>query len=196
MPYDYSDAPPPRKPDLIPDTVASVLMRIRAGNAGEDGMLTRSKDGLSAYLDCELTLTEGEYAKRKFWFKFFLEGTTDGHAQMIDTHRRMLKAVLDSAFGLQPNDMSPEARAARTKSLKELDGISFVARIGTERGKPKKDGTGDWDDKNTLAGVITPDRKEWHPSEQPPPFNGGGSGAAASAAPPSSAPIARPGWAS
>ena len=46
MPYDYSSAAPPRDNiELIPaGTVASVLMRIRAGNAGEDGWLTRSKD--------------------------------------------------------------------------------------------------------------------------------------------------------
>jgi len=71
-----------------------------------------------------------------------------------------------------------------------------MGKIGIEKGRPKNDGTGEnWSDKNILAAVITPDKKEWHPSEQPPPFNGGG--AASSSTPPQSAPpIQRPGWAS
>ena len=74
--------------------------------------------------------------------------------------------------------------------------MTFIAKIGIEQGKAKNDESGEkWPDKNILAGVITPDRKEWHPVEQPPPFNGGGSPSAA--APSSSAPpIERPGWAS
>jgi hypothetical protein len=99
-----------------------------------------------------------------------------------------LKAILDSALGLHPNDKSPEARAARTVSIKIFQGMSFIARIGVEKGGQKKDG-GTWPDKNRLAGVITKDRKEWHPVEQPPPFNGGGASA------PSAAPVERPDWA-
>ena len=38
--FDYSDAPPPRGDELIPHgTIATVQMRVRGGNAGEDGML-------------------------------------------------------------------------------------------------------------------------------------------------------------
>jgi hypothetical protein len=199
MPYDYTDAPAPRAPDLIPlGTIASVTMHIRPGNAGEDGQLTRSKDGLSAYLDCEFVVVDGEHAKRKFWDKFLLEGTTDGHAQMIDTNRLTLKAVLDSAFGLDPNDKtSPEVRAARTVSLKQFEGVTFMAEIGIEKGKPKNDGSGkNWADKNILAGVITKEKKDWHPVEQPPPFNGGSGGASSSTPPQFAPPIARPGWAS
>jgi hypothetical protein len=44
MPYDYSTAPPPRDFELVPaGTLASVLMRILPGGAGEDGLLKRSK---------------------------------------------------------------------------------------------------------------------------------------------------------
>jgi hypothetical protein len=31
----------------------------------------------------------------------------------------------------------------------------------------------------SVAAIITPDRREWHPVEQSPPFNGGGNSAAA-----------------
>jgi hypothetical protein len=91
--------------------------------------------------------------------------------------------------------VSPQARAARTVSLKQFEGMTFIAKVGIEKGGAKTDGSGDsWPDKNILAGVVTPDRKEWHPVEQPPPFNGGG--APSSTTPPSSAPpVTRPGWA-
>ena len=200
MPYDYTDAPPPRDIELIPHgTVATVSMHIRPGGVGEDGMLKRSKDGGCEMLDSEFTVVDGSYAKRKFWEYWILEGTTDGHATSIDINRGTIKAILDSAFGLKSGDASPQARAVRTVGLKQLEGVTFIAKIGIEKGKPKADGSGgNLPDKNIIAAVITPDKKEWHPVEQPPPFNGGGGGAAPSSTPPagSAPPIARPGWAS
>jgi hypothetical protein len=198
MPYDYTDAPPPRDNDLIPHgTVATVMLHIRAGGVGEDGALRRSKDGACEMLDCEFVVVDGQYAKRKFWENLILEGTTDGHAKSADINRGTIKAILDSAFGLKPDDVSPQARAARTKSLGQLDGLTFMAKISIEKGRPKGLNTKDcWPDKNILAGVITPEKREWRPVEQPPPFNGGNSGTASAAAPSSAVvPIARPGWA-
>jgi hypothetical protein len=199
MPYDYTDAPPPPKIELIPaNTTATVVLRIRRGNAGEDGVLKRSKDGGCEMLDCEFVLADGPHKGRKFWEYLIIQGTTDGQAQVAEGSKRTLKAILDSALGLKPDDVSPEARAARTVSIKQFEGMTFIAKIGIEEGKSKNDGSGDsWPDKNILAGVITPDRKEWHPVEQPPPFDGGGDGAPSVApTPPSSAPlVVRPPWA-
>jgi len=197
MPYDYTDAPPPQF-ELIPqDTVATVTMHIRAGGVGEDGMLKRSAKGDCEMLDCEFVVTDGACAKRKFWQYFVLEGTTDGHAEAAKISRGTLKAIIDGVLGLKPDDASAEARAARTVSVKWFDGKSFIAKIGIEKGGPDGKG-GVYNDKNRLAGVITPDKKEWHPVEQPPPFDGGGSAAGGAAppnaAPPSAAPpIQRPG---
>jgi hypothetical protein len=107
----------------------------------------------------------------------------------------VLKTILDSALGLKPNDVSAEARAARTVSLKWFDGKNFIAKIGIEKGGPKKDGSGNYPDKNVLASVITPDKAEWHPVEQPPPFDGGGSGPTGSTPSTPAAPVERPDWA-
>jgi hypothetical protein len=197
MPYDYTDAPPPRDVELIPhSTVATVAMHIRAGNVGEDGMLKRSRDGTCEMLDIEFVVIDGPYAKRKFWEYMILSGTTDGHAKAAEFSRGTLRTIIESARGIKPDDVTPQARTARTVSLKDFDNLTFIARIGIEKGKAKNDGSGEnWPDKNILAGVVTPDKKEWHPIEQPPPFNGGGS-PAAGAAPANAPPIARPGWAS
>jgi hypothetical protein len=194
-PYDYTNAPPPQF-ELVPHgTVATVVLHIRAGGVGEDNMLKRSKDGGCEMLDCEFVIADTPYKGRKFWEYWILEGTTDGHAKSAGINRGTLKAILDSALGLKPDDVSPQARAARTFSLKQFEGVTFIAKIGIEKGGAKNDGSGDnWPDKNILAGVITPDRKDWHKVEQPPPFNGGGAppaGTPSSSAPP----IPRPGWA-
>jgi hypothetical protein len=198
MPYDYSDAPPPQF-DLIPHgTTATVGIHIRAGGVGEDEMLKRSKDGGCEMLDVEFTVFDGPYKGRKFWENLILAGTTDGHKQSVEINQGTLKAILDSALGLKPDDRSPEARKARTVSVKRFEGVTFIAKIGVEKGKAKNDGSGEnWPDKNILAGVITPDKKDWHPVEQPPPFNGGGGTATAAASEPAAAaaPVERPKWA-
>jgi hypothetical protein len=201
MPYDYSSAPPPRDNiALIPaGTVASVQMRIRSGNAGEDGLLTRSDKGDCEMLNCEFVLVDGQYARRKFWTNLVLEGTTAGHAQAAEISRGVLRSILESARNIRPDDMSDQARAHRMASLKDFDNIAFVARIGIEKGKPNPKRPGEnWPDKNVITAVITPDKKEWHPVEQSPPFNGGGAGAAASPPPPAApAPgVTKPSWAS
>ena len=197
MPWDYSDAPPPQF-DLIPQgTIATCVLHINAGGVGEDGMLKRSKDGGCEMLDAVITLIDGPYKTRKVFERWILEGTTDGHAKSADINRATLKAILDSALGLMPDDLSPQARAARTVNLKDFEGKTFIGKIGIEKGKPKNDGSGEnWPDKNILAGVITPDKKDWRPCEQPPPFNGGGSTAQAAAPSNAAPPLARPGWAS
>jgi hypothetical protein len=201
MPYDYSDAPPPRDYELIPHgTVATCILHLRPGGVGEDGMCKRSKDGLCEMLEVEFVVADGNCRGRRLWEYWILKGTTPGQEQAADYSRGTLKACLDSALGLKPDDVSPQARAARTVGLKQFDGMTIIGKIGVEKGKPKNDGSGEnWPDKNVLAAVITPDKKEWHPVEQPPPFNGGGgeAGGAQAAAPSSAAPpIARPGWAS
>ena len=196
-PFNYSDAPPPRDLESIPQgTIATCILHIRPGNVGEDGLLTRNKDGTCEMLNCEFVIADGLYKGRKFWEYLVMEGTTPGHAQSIDINRGTLKAILDSALGLDPNDKSDKAQAARTVSYKDFEGMTFIGKIGIEKGKPKNDNSGEnWPDKNILAGVITPDKKDWHPVEQPPPFNGGGAGAQAAAPASAAAPIARPGWA-
>jgi hypothetical protein len=193
MPFDYTDAPPPQF-DLIPaDTIATVSAHVRPGGAGEDGLLKRSKDGSCEMLDLEFTILDGPYKNRKFWSYLVLTGTTEGQAKAAESSRGTLKAILDSALGLKPTDVSAEARAARTVSLGKFNGMAFIAKIGVEKGGAKNDGSGAfWSDKNVLSGVITPEKTGWHAVEQPPPFDGG---AASSGTSTPAAPVERPGWA-
>jgi hypothetical protein len=203
--YDYTATPPQREFDLIPNgTIASVTMKLRPGGAGEGGWLKRSKSGECSMLDVEFVVLDGDYARRKFWANMILEGTTPGHAQAAAISRSTLRSILESARKIMPDDLSPEARAARTVDLAAFDGMGFVAKIGIEAGKAK--GNGEFfADKNILTAAITPDRKDWHPvvqSPAPAPSANGGASAAApagntgSAAPAAAMPaIGKPTWA-
>ena len=203
MPFDYSQTSTPRDfSELIPhNTLASVLMRLRAGGVGEDGLLKRTAKGDAEMLDGEFTVIDGPYAKRKFWDNFLLEGTTDGQKEMAKTNRGRLKKILESARGIKKDDTSEQNLAKYQASLKDFNNLVFIARIGVRKGgQPKNDGSGEsWSDKNYLLAAITPDQKDWHPVEQPPPFNGGGAGAAATppadTTPSGTTPITPPAWA-
>ena len=120
-------------------------------------------------LDVELTVVDGQFARRKLWERFVLAGTTDGHATAAEISRGKLRAILESARGIKPDNASPQARAARTVPLKAFDGIRFIAKIGIEKGADKGNGGGHYPDRNILLQVITPDRKDWHAVEQVPP---------------------------
>jgi hypothetical protein len=190
--FDYTDAQAQRDNELIPaDTVATVELSIRPGAAGEDGLLVRSKDGLCEMLDCEFIVVDGPFAKRKFWERFVLAGTKDGHAKAGEISRGKLRAMLESARGIKPKDISPEARKARTVPLKDFDHLRFIAKIGIEKGKDKGNGGGNYPDRNVLLTVITPDRKDWHAVDQMT------SAETSAASIPAAAPtISKPTWAS
>jgi hypothetical protein len=164
--FDYNTADGQRDLDVIPNgTIAVVQLNIRPGDAGEDGMLRRSKDGGCEMLDCEFVVVEGPHAKRKFFSNAVLSGTTDGHAQAADITRSRLRAILESARGIKPTDVSEAAKKARIAEYRDFDGIRFLAKIGIEPAK------GEYKAKNTITTVITPDMKEWRPIgqvEQPP----------------------------
>ena len=193
MAYDYSTAPEQRSNDLIPDgTVATLQSTIRPGGAGEGGLLKRSKDGACEMLDLEFVVVDGPQVRRKLWERMVINGVTDGHAKAAEISRGRLRAIIESARGIKPSDMGAEARKARTVELGDLDGLRFIAKIGIEKGNPKNDGTGEnYADRNTIAMVITPDRKDWHAVEQTPrptrPI-AGDTGAVV--------PITKPAWAS
>jgi hypothetical protein len=186
--FDFNDAEEQRSFDVIPDgTIATVRMTVRPGSAGEGGWLRRSKDGNSEALDCEFVVLDGTYAKRKFWSLFTVAGTTQGHSEAAKISNGKLRAILESARGIKPDDKSDTAKQARRiESYGNLDGLAFVARIGVE---PPQDG---YKAKNRLDRVITPDEKAWHAVTQEPAAAAPTTSAKSASTP---AKINRPDWA-
>jgi hypothetical protein len=160
---DFNEASKQVVPDsLIPHgTVVPVHLTLRPGGAGEGGWLKRTKDGTGAMLDCEFTVVEGQYARRKFWSLFMIDGKSEGQQKASEISRSRLRAVLESARGIDPGDESEQAIAARrVDGFAGFDGLRFWAVVGIEKGK------GEYKDKNVLTAVVTPDQKGWIKLEQ------------------------------
>ncbi len=166
--FDMNDAEPQKTGELIPDgTFAKVTMIIRPG--GIDGqseidqaLLKAPKDPTSdvRMLDCEFTVAEGPHAKRKFWQMFTVQGgkvDENGVSIAWKISKSSFRAMIDSALGLDPQDMGEAAKQKRVlRGLADLSGITFVAKIRIEASEDARYG-----DQNRLDRVVLPGEKEW-----------------------------------
>jgi hypothetical protein len=76
--------------------------------------------------------------------------------------KRIFRAMIDSALGLDPEDMSDAAKAKRQlRGLADLNGITFVGKIAVE---PNKDAR--YPDQNRLDHPVLPNEKEWRAGDQ------------------------------
>ena len=168
MSFDMNDAEPQKSGELIPDgTFAKVTMTIRPG--GIDGqseidqaLLKAPKDPTSdvRMLDCEFTVVEGPHARRKFWQMFTVQGgKVDENGVSIGwkISKSTFRAMIDSALGLDPQDMSEAAKQKRVlRGLADLNDITFIAKIKIEPSEDPRYG-----DQNRLDRVVLPTEKEW-----------------------------------
>lgn len=164
MSYDLNDAQPQMAPmgELIPDgTFAKVRLSIRPGGTNgatpmDAGLLKASQSSDARLLDCEFTVLEGPFARRKFWQAFTVAGgklDEKGQSKGWNISKSTFRAMIDSALGLDPKDMSQEAKAKRVlQGLKQLEGITFAARIMVEPASNPQ-----YRDANKLANVVLPD---------------------------------------
>lgn len=157
---DFNDAEQQQSFDLIPKgTVARVRMTIKPGGFDDPaqgwngGYATQSFETGSVYLSCEFVILEGEFARRKMWSNIGLyspKGPNWGNMG-----RTFVRAALNSARNIRPQDNSPQAAAARRiAGFHELDGLEFVARIDVE-----KDGRGEL--KNVVKLAVEPDHPDY-----------------------------------
>jgi len=168
MSFDMNDAQPQKSSELIPDgSFAKVVMTIRRGGVDGDGEIDRgllkasnSPGSDVRMLDCEFTVAEGAHARRKFWQMFTVAGgKVDEHGVSIGwkISKSTFRAMIDSALGLDPQDMSDAARGKRIlRGLADLSGISFIAKIRIEPSEDVRYG-----DSNRLDRVVVPGEPEW-----------------------------------
>lgn len=168
MSFDMNDAEPQKSGELIPDgTFAKVTMTIRPG--GTDGQSEIDRGLLKAsnapgsdvlMVDAEFTVAEGPHVRRKFWQMFTVSGgKVDEHGVSIGwkISKGSFRAMIDSALGLDPQDMSEAAKAKRIlRGLADLNGITFVAKIKIEPSEDPRYG-----DSNKLDRVVLPSEPEW-----------------------------------
>jgi hypothetical protein len=158
MSLDFGNAATQSTNNLIPkNTSARLHLSVRPGGHDEGGWLRMNKAGNALMLDCEFTVVDGQYARRKFWGLFTVKGETEGQQKAVEISRSNIRAILESARNVKPSDMSADAAAKRRiDSWGDLDGLEFVGIIGVEEDK-----TGQYGDKNRLSAAVTPDRKEY-----------------------------------
>lgn len=164
--YDLNDAEPQRG-SIIDPCFAKLVAVIRPGGVDgpaptDRGLLKRSKQIGSdvLMLDFEFTVAEGRYTGRKFWQTMTVSGgdvDEKGQSKGWNITKSILRAMIDSALGINPKDLSDVAKQRRQlRGFADLSGIAFIGKIGV-----KKDKEGKYPDQNILAHVVTPDEKEW-----------------------------------
>ena len=166
--HDMNDAQPQMAPlgELIPDgTFAKVKMTIRPGGVNgstpiDANLLKASQSSDAKMLDCEFTIVEGPFARRKFWQNFTVAGgklDEKGQSKGWNISKSAFRAMIDSALGLSPQDASPAAKQKRVmQGLKQLDGIVFAARIMIEPASNPQ-----YKDANKLANVVLPGEPQY-----------------------------------
>ena len=166
--YDLNDAQPQMPPtgEPIPDgTFARIRMTIRPGGVDgsapmDKGLLKASATSDAKMLDCEFTVLEGPFAKRKFWQNFTVAGgkvDEKGVSKGWNISKAAFRAMVDSALGLDPQDVSEAAKQKRViQGLKQLDGIAFAARIMIEPASNPQ-----YKDANKLANVVLPGEPQY-----------------------------------
>ena len=131
--------------DLIPRGI-SVPVRMTIKPGGHDdhtqgwtgGYATQSFDTGAVYLACEFVVTDGHFAKRKMWSNVGLhspKGPTWGQMG-----RSFIRAALNSARNVHPQDNSPQAAAARR--IAEPAAMRLVPQRAAQRGEAMVDQRG------------------------------------------------------
>ncbi len=157
---DFNDADTQNGFDLIPKgTLVPVRMTIKPGGYDDSsqgwtgGYATQSFETGAVYLSAEFVVTGGDYVKRKLWSNIGLysaKGPTWGQMG-----RSFIRAALNSARNVPPQDNSPPAVAARRiAGFHELDGLEFLARVDVE-----KDTKGA--DRNVVKLAVEPDHPDY-----------------------------------
>ncbi|MBC22302.1 MAG: hypothetical protein CMJ32_00090 [Phycisphaerae bacterium] len=160
---DFNSAEEQTSGDVIPHkTLARVHMKIRPGGYDDPskgwtgGIATRSENTGAVYIDCEYTVIGGKYAKRKVWSLIGLHSPKGPKWEAMG--RSFIRAALESAHGVKPDDASDKAvKARQISSLGELDGLEFAVQIDVEKAEP---GSG-YDDKNKINNVIPATHRDY-----------------------------------
>ena len=174
--FDFNSAAEQSSYDLIPKgTVVRVRMTIKPGGYDDPsqgwtgGYATRSMTTGSVYLNCEFVVLDGPFARRKMWSLIGLYSAKG--AEWTNMGRTFIKAILNSARGINPNDSSPAAQNARRISgFADLEGIEFVGKVDWD-----KDQNGQ--DKCVIKSAVTPEHKDYAAH-----MNGAPAGAASASA--------------
>jgi hypothetical protein len=156
-----ASCPKCQKDNVIPDgSEVQVKLKIRPGGYNDfklgwtDGMASEGKAG-AIYLNCEFSVLSPPHLGKKF---FSLIGLRSPKGPWWGNKgRELIRGILNSSNDIDDRDKSPSAISfRRLKSLKDLDGIVFNAKV-----KAVKGDDGRW--KNELDTAVVKDGVTEHP---------------------------------
>ena len=125
--------------------------------AGSDPMLKLSKKGDCEMLDCEFEVIAGQFATRKIWNNYIIDGVSDGHKKAGQISMRTMRAIVEATRGISPKDQSPAATQARViAGWSDLQGAEFGIVVGIDQPKP-----GDRYVNNTIKRILTADDEQY-----------------------------------
>lgn len=156
----FNDAEQQQGFDLIPKgTLVKLRMTIKPGAFDNPemgwtgGWASESFDTGAVFLACECIVLDGPYAKRKLWWNIGLHSAKG--PTWANMGRTFIRAALNSARNVHPQDTTQAAQAARCiRDFGDLNGLEFVARIDIE-----KDAKGG--DRNTIRNPVEPDHRDY-----------------------------------
>lgn len=197
MTIDFNTADKQQEFGLIPDgTIVPVMMSLRANHGDmpgmgpkDGGLFKQTNDGTAYMIDVEYIVTAGEFAKRKMWEFICAKGNgSDGHVKWENIAKTKIRAMLESAYNIDPDDDSDAAIAKRSiEGYANLHGLVFTARVGVEKSDDPQ-----YSDKNVLR-PVTPGDDEYK-AAPPPPGGAPALPVAAQAAQPAQTANATPNW--
>lgn len=174
-----NEADKQRNFDPIPDgTFLKLIMNFKAGghtmpggDPADANLFKASQKSDAIMLECEFTVDGGPNAHRK-WSEHWVVGggsvDEKGNSKGWNFTKQRIRAMIESAANIRPDDESPESKAARMiPNFSTLDGIPFYAKTRIEEGEDYLDETTGQTkkgfDKNLIDRIVTPDMEEYAP---------------------------------
>ena len=152
---DYKQTSGNRGP-IPPDSCVILQMEIRTPRSGKEGshpLLCRAASG-NEYLDVQFTVVRGQFEGKQLWNNY----TVQGSEMASKISMRTLRAIVESARGIDPNDGSPAATAnRRLNDWTDFNGLQFMAKLDAKCEENK----GEWYVNNHIKKVITCDMEEY-----------------------------------
>jgi len=182
---------------LIPDnTICRAVMVVKVLDIeipefGAGTWFKQSQTSKAKWMELELTVVGGEFDRRKFWHKIFVDGEKLGESGMPvakEIGLQQLRKIIDSMHGLDPSDMSEAAQQRRNISgVNDLNAMEICAKVGIKKG------TNGYADQNQLKVALTPADTGYIAAGQIPPQTTPSGAQSAPAAQPSNGAV--PAWA-
>mgnify|MGYP003113840576 FL=1 len=148
--------------ELIPNnTIARAVLTLQGGDTqipefGQGTFFKSSSAGKrSKWLPLEFTIVGGGHNGRKVWHRLFVDGDKMNDQKNMPIAKeiglRTMRAIIESARNIDPNDNSPEAQQGRElNSIEQLNGMELCIKIGIE------EGTNGYADRNRMIAPLTP----------------------------------------